>query len=619
MKKKINILLLSFMILIGNITFSQVPEGINYQALIRNTSSGALIPNGTVNVKIKIISGTTTGSVAYQELHNGLLTNQGLVNLVIGKGLPQIGTFASIPWSSGGVFYVNTSIQIVGSGTYVDYGTQQLMSVPFALYSKNSGNQLNQWRYGNSIPSSGLGNLGDYYLDMITGNVHYKNSVSTWQLTGNIKGPQGAQGIVGAQGVQGLNGSLINGTSVGNTPFWDGAQWVVNSSNIFNNGTSVGIGTTSPNASAKLEIASTTQGFLLPRMSNAQRDAITSPTIGLVIYNTTTNCLNFFTGTNWSNTCGTTMVGYASIDCSSITNYGSLLAGISATGVSCVVPYTGGNGGTYNSQTISSTGVSGLIASIAADTFTIGNGSITINISGIPSSPGYANFAINLGGQLCSLILIVYVAPPSQYQAGTVFCTSTPTTVVEVYSTATGKIWMDRNLGATNVANSIADVTAYGDLYQWGRFSDGHQCRTSTTTTALSSSLSPGNPNFIISSSTPYDWINPPTSHLWQGVNGINNPCPTGFRLPTMAEFESEYLSWGWGVNGYNPFTSILKLTYAGFRLDGILNQVNTSGAYWTSSYSGNSSRFLSFSVGNSVSNGISLREYGFTVRCIKN
>ena len=598
---------------------AQSPEGINYQAVLRNTTTGTVIPNSTINVQIKIISGTATGTVIYQEIHPGLLTNQGIVNFVIGKGLPQIGTFASIPWSSGGNFFVNTAIQVGGVGTYQNYGTQQLMSVPFALYSKNSGNQLNQWRYGNSIPSSGLGNLGDYYLDMISGNVHYKNSVSTWQLTGNIKGPQGAQGIVGAQGVQGLNGSLINGTSVGNTPFWDGAQWVVNSSNIFNNGTSVGIGTTSPNASAKLEIASTTQGFLLPRMSNAQRDAITSPTIGLVIYNTTTNCLNFFTGTNWSNTCGTTMVGYASIDCSSITNYGSLLAGISATGVSCVVPYTGGNGGTYNSQTISSTGVSGLIASIAADTFTIGNGSITINISGIPSSPGYANFAINLGGQLCSLILIVYVAPPSQYQAGTVFCTSTPTTVVEVYSTATGKIWMDRNLGATNVANSIADVTAYGDLYQWGRFSDGHQCRTSTTTTALSSSLSPGNPNFIISSSTPYDWINPPTSHLWQGVNGINNPCPTGFRLPTMAEFESEYLSWGWGVNGYNPFTSILKLTYAGFRLDGILNQVNTSGAYWTSSYSGNSSRFLSFSVGNSVSNGISLREYGFTVRCIKN
>jgi hypothetical protein len=598
---------------------AQSPEGINYQAVLRNTTTGTVIPNSTINVQIKIISGTATGTVIYQEIHPGLLTNQGIVNFVIGKGLPQIGTFASIPWSSGGNFFVNTAIQVGGVGTYQNYGTQQLMSVPFALYSKNSGNQLNQWRYGNSIPSSGLGNLGDYYLDMISGNVHYKNSNSTWLLTGNIKGPQGVQGIVGAQGVQGLNGSLINGTSVGNTPFWDGAQWVVNSSNIFNNGTSVGIGTTSPNASAKLEIASTTQGFLLPRMSNAQRDAITSPTIGLVIYNTTTNCLNFFTGTNWSNTCGTTMVGYASIDCSSITNYGSLLAGISATGVSCVVPYTGGNGGTYNSQTISSTGVSGLIASIAADTFTIGNGSITINISGIPSSPGYANFAINLGGQLCSLILIVYVAPPSQYQAGTVFCTSTPTTVVEVYSTATGKIWMDRNLGATNVANSIADVTAYGDLYQWGRFSDGHQCRTSTTTTALSSSLSPGNPNFIISSSTPYDWINPPTSHLWQGVNGINNPCPTGFRLPTMAEFESEYLSWGWGVNGYNPFTSILKLTYAGFRLDGILNQVNTSGAYWTSSYSGNSSRFLSFSVGNSVSNGISLREYGFTVRCIKN
>jgi hypothetical protein len=263
--------------------------------------------------------------------------------------------------------------------------------------------------------------------------------------------------------------------------------------------------------------------------------------------------------------------------------------------------------------------VLGLTASISAGTFTNGNGSITIYISGIPSSSGYENFAINLGGQLCSLNITVNVAPPPQYQTGSVFCTSTPTAVVEVYSTATGKIWMDRNLGATNVANSITDVNAYGDLYQWGRFTDGHQCRTSTTTTALSSSLSPGNPNFIISSSTPYDWINPQTSYLWQGVNGINNPCPTGFRLPTMAEFEFEYLSWGSSSGaGSNAFTSPLKLTCAGNRV-GTLSGVGLSGCYWTSTFSGISSRSLYFNTTSSVSIVFSQRVSGYSVRCIKN
>jgi hypothetical protein len=198
---KIIILFLSFS------SLSQAPEGINYQAVLRNTTTGTVIPNSTVNVQIKIISGTASGTVVYQEIHPGLLTNQGLVNLVIGKGLPQTGTFASIPWSTGGNFFVNTAIQVGGIGAYQDYGTQQLMSVPYALYAKYAGNQLNQWRYGNTAPASGLGNLGDFFLDLVTGNVHYKNSTTTWQLTGNIKGPQGVQGLIGLTGLAGAAGA----------------------------------------------------------------------------------------------------------------------------------------------------------------------------------------------------------------------------------------------------------------------------------------------------------------------------------------------------------------------------------------------------------------------------
>ena len=207
MKNKFNILLFSIFILIGKITFAQAPEGINYQAVLRNNSTGAVIPNGTVNVRMKIISGTATGTVIYQETHSNLTTNQGLVNLVIGKGTPSIGTFASIPWSTGGDFFVNTAIQVGGVGNYVDYGTQQLMSVPYALYAKFAGNQLNQWRYGNTSPAAGLGNLGDFFLDLVTGNVHYKNSTTTWQLTGNIKGPQGTQGPIGLTGPAGATGA----------------------------------------------------------------------------------------------------------------------------------------------------------------------------------------------------------------------------------------------------------------------------------------------------------------------------------------------------------------------------------------------------------------------------
>ena len=65
-------------------------------------------------------------------------------------------------------------------------------------------------------------------------------------------------------------------------------------------GGNVGIGTTSPGASALLDLSSTTQGFLSPRMTTVQRDAIASPATGLLIYNTTTNEYNLYNGTSWT-------------------------------------------------------------------------------------------------------------------------------------------------------------------------------------------------------------------------------------------------------------------------------------------------------------------------------
>lgn len=58
----------------------------------------------------------------------------------------------------------------------------------------------------------------------------------------------------------------------------------------------IGIGTTTPNASAILDITSTSKGLLLPRLTTAQRDAIASPVSGLMVFNTTTNKVNIFVG-----------------------------------------------------------------------------------------------------------------------------------------------------------------------------------------------------------------------------------------------------------------------------------------------------------------------------------
>ena len=204
-------ILLLLTILISSISFSQAPEGINYQAVIRN-STGNLVSSTTVAIRVQVRQTTATGTVVYQERHSVLTSAQGLVNMVIGGGTPQVGTFNGINWGMG-PFFVNLAVDFANGINYQDFGTQQLMSVPYALYAKSSGNQLNQWRYGNTVPPSTLGNFGDFYLDVITGNVYYKNSGTAWILTGNIKGPvgptglQGPAGVAGAQGPQGIQGA----------------------------------------------------------------------------------------------------------------------------------------------------------------------------------------------------------------------------------------------------------------------------------------------------------------------------------------------------------------------------------------------------------------------------
>jgi uncharacterized protein (TIGR02145 family) len=305
------------------------------------------------------------------------------------------------------------------------------------------------------------------------------------------------------------------------------------------------------------------------------------------------------------------------IDCVGAITTGTLTSGTAANGVSTAISYTGGNAGTYSAQNVASTGVTGLTASLVAGALANGAGSVSYTITGTPASAGTASFAITLGGQSCSFAInVASVQPP--YPGGTVHCVGA-TIVVDVTNPTTGTIWMDRNLGASQVATSSTDQNAYGDLYQWGRRADGHQCRTSPTMATLSSVDQPAHGNFILAPNAPYDWRSPPNTNLWQGVNGVNNPCPSGYRLPTETELNNERLSWG-SNNGAGAFAAPLKWTLAGFRgfSNGSLYGVGTDGYYWSSTVSGTLSRNLYFYSSNAAMYDDS-RAYGYTVRCLKN
>jgi hypothetical protein len=105
---------------------------------------------------------------------------------------------------------------------------------------------------------------------------------------------------------------------------------------------------------------------------------------------------------------------------------------------------------------------------------------------------------------------------------------------------------------------------------------------------------------------------------LWQGVNGVNNPCPSGYRLPTESEFDAEITSWTQN-NSDGAFASPLKLPMAGYRNfnDGSLSFVGSNGNYWSSTVNGTTSWNLIFNSGNARMNDLS-RANGFSVRCLK-
>jgi len=192
-----------------------------------------------------------------------------------------------------------------------------------------------------------------------------------------------------------------------------------------------------------------------------------------------------------------------------------------------------------------------------------------------------------------------------------------------------GKCWLDRNLGATRVAIAYNDTSSYGYLYQWGRGGDGHQIRTSGTTSVLSTSNSPGHNNFIKSPNTPYDWRTPQNNSLWQGVSGINNPCPSGFRIPTNTEWQTLATA----IGGFTTatcggsstcrdvaFGSTLKLPSGGYRDSSSagLNILGSYGCYWSSSVNGIYAYYLDFNSAAVSPAGANSRALGFSARCIK-
>jgi uncharacterized protein (TIGR02145 family) len=124
------------LVLLYILSFAQVPESFNYQAIPRNASGGAY-PDQAMKGRFSILAGTSAGLSVYVETFSSTTTNLGILNLQVGKGTPVSGSFSTINWG-GNSYFLKVEIDVTGGTSYVEMGTTQLLSVPYAMHSKTS-------------------------------------------------------------------------------------------------------------------------------------------------------------------------------------------------------------------------------------------------------------------------------------------------------------------------------------------------------------------------------------------------------------------------------------------------------------------------------------------------
>lgn len=130
------VICLFLLLFVFNTVFAQAPQKMSYQAVIRNTS-GNLIVDTPVGIKIAILQGSTSGTEVFSETHNPTTSSNGLASIEIGAGSPITGTFATINWGLG-PFFIKTETDPTGGTNYTISGTSQLLSVPYALYAEKT-------------------------------------------------------------------------------------------------------------------------------------------------------------------------------------------------------------------------------------------------------------------------------------------------------------------------------------------------------------------------------------------------------------------------------------------------------------------------------------------------
>ncbi len=135
MKKSISFLVAIFTVLT---IAASVPQKISYQAVVRNSSNNLVVSSG-IGMQVSILEGSVNGTAVYIERHFPTTNANGLVTIQIGAGTVVNGTFSTIDWSLG-TYFIKIEYDLNGGANYSISGTNQLLSVPYAIYAETAGN-----------------------------------------------------------------------------------------------------------------------------------------------------------------------------------------------------------------------------------------------------------------------------------------------------------------------------------------------------------------------------------------------------------------------------------------------------------------------------------------------
>jgi uncharacterized protein (TIGR02145 family) len=586
--------------------WAQAPNKMSFQTVVRN-NLGKLVVNKSIGVRLSILKTSSTGTAVYVETHSKTSNVNGLLTLEVGTGTVTSGTFTTINWSQG-PYFLKTEMDVNGGSNYTITGVTEFVSVPYALSVKTVANganvgDMNYWNGTTWVPLN-KGAQGQFLI-FCDGKPTWANNgvcpdpiatldCSTASHNGTLTAYTAASGITSVIPYTGGNGGTHNGQVVTSTGVTGLTATLAAGTFANGNGSLMYTITGTPSASG-------TASFTL---NIGGKSCVINRSIVLPL-----------------GVLGT-------LDCANATNNGTLNATTTATGVTSVISYTGGNGGAHNGQVVASTGVTGLTATLQAGTFANGNGSLTYTITGTPATSGTASFALNIGGKMCTLTRTVAIAQTSGINFTSIgapvgsFQNNVSDIDGNTYKTVQigTQVWMAENLKTSKYSDgtTIPNIT---DNTQW--------LKNTTGAWAYYNNDAANNAKY----GKLYNWY-----AVSKTTNGNKNVCPTGWHVPTGAEWTvlTDYLggesvaggkmkevgltSWN-SPNTDAANTSLFTGLPGGYRYyNGGYDGVGRAGNWWSSAeYNATYAWFRGPNSDNGdAGRNYDLKIYGLSVRCLR-